>query len=178
MIRVLLALCLASSPAAAAGAAQAVPSATNPPPAAAATSAAPRPFTPPPSWTVVARPPSTTTPPSGTLTTPTSVPPPTSYAPVPATLPPRPTLPPVSLLNHSEAQVKARLGTPEVARREAGGALWTYATEACALMVFFQSQGREGLRVTGAQAGPRQRGQRAPEVEACIAATAANPRRG
>jgi hypothetical protein len=109
---------------------------------------------------------------------------PGSYAPVTpppvvaATLPPRPTLPPNSLLNQSEAQVRARLGQPQIARREAGGAMWTYAGEACALMVFFQVQGREGLRVTGAQAGPRQRGQRAPETEACIAATAAAPNRG
>ena len=72
-----------------------------------------------------------------------------------AVLPPRPVLPATSLSNQSEAQVRARLGQPQIARREAGGAMWTYATDACALMVFFQVQGLEGLRVTGAQANPR-----------------------
>jgi hypothetical protein len=76
------------------------------------------------------------------------------------------------LLQKSEADVRARLGDPQIARREAGGAMWTYRGETCALFVFFKAQGREGLRVSGAAAGPRQRGQANPNVDACIAATA------
>jgi hypothetical protein len=77
--------------------------------------------------------------------------------------------PPMSLLKKSEAEVRARLGEPPIARREAGGAMWTYRLERCALFVFFVPQGREGLRVSGASAGPRKRGLPTPEVEACIA---------
>lgn len=145
MIRVLLALTLAAAPLAAA--AQAVTPRPDLPPAPAAPAAVPG-AVPPPS----AAAPGTTV-----------------YAPPPAVLPPRPALPPMSLTGRSDAQVRAQLGEPDVARREAGGALWTYASDSCALLVFFQVQGREGLRVTGASAGPRQRGQGTPELEACIA---------
>ena len=162
-------------------------------PPSAGTSAIPerKPFVPPSNWVVIPRQPSPAAPGPTSLNAPTSPATlpggPTGYTPgqlypqpvVPqAVLPPRPTLPATSLSNQSEAQVRARLGQPQIARREAGGAMWTYATDACALMVFFQVQGREGLRVTGAQANPRQRGQRPPEIETCIAATAAAPRRG
>jgi hypothetical protein len=77
----------------------------------------------------------------------------------------------VSIAGFSEAQVRAKFGEPGVARREAGGAMWTYAGESCALFVFFQPQGREGLRVSGASAGPRQRNRPTPDIEACIAAS-------
>lgn len=103
------------------------------------------------------------------ITPATAPPPPVLPAPAP---PARPAPPPNSLTGQSEVQVRARLGQPPVARREAGGALWTYATDACALMVFFRVQGREGLRVSGASAGPRRRGQPNPDTEACITATA------
>ncbi len=85
--------------------------------------------------------------------------------------------PPVTaatLLTASEADVRAKLGEPQIARRETGGAMWTYREEACALFVFFKLQGREGLRVSGAAAGPRRRGEAAVETDACIAAAAAS----
>ncbi len=73
------------------------------------------------------------------------------------------------LLDRPEADVRARLGEPDVARREDGGALWTYRMPACALFVYFRTAGREGLRVVGAATGPRRRGEVAPEVDACLA---------
>jgi hypothetical protein len=77
-----------------------------------------------------------------------------------------------ALLGRSEADVRARLGTPEIARREAGGAMWTYREETCALFVFFKAQGREGMRVSGAASGPRRRGQPTLDTDACIAVAA------
>ena len=79
-----------------------------------------------------------------------------------------------ALLDRPEADVRSRLGEPDVARREDGGALWTYRLPACALFVYFRAAGREGLRVVGAATGPRRRGEVAPEVDACLAARSAS----
>jgi len=69
----------------------------------------------------------------------------------------------------SEAQARARLGAPDIARSEGSGAMWTYRLPDCALFVFFRSAAGQPLRVSGASAGPRRRGQAPPSVEACIA---------
>ena len=50
--------------------------------------------------------------------------------------------------------------------------MWTYREEACALFVFFKAQGREGMRVSGAAAGARKRGQPTLDTDACIAVAA------
>jgi hypothetical protein len=60
-----------------------------------------------------------------------------------------------------------------VASEEGKGALWTYRFDDCALMVFFRDQGA-GLHVTGVAAGPRRRGEPAPDPEACIASAKKN----
>ena len=72
------------------------------------------------------------------------------------------------LSGKSEAEVRAELGTPSAARREDRSAMWTYRTGSCALYVYFRAAGREGLRVTGASAGPRRRGEAAPDLEGCV----------
>ena len=77
-----------------------------------------------------------------------------------------------ALLERPEADVRARLGEPDIARREDGGAMWTYRLPACALYVYFRTAVREGLRVVGAATGPRRRGEAAPGVDACLAARA------
>jgi hypothetical protein len=74
-----------------------------------------------------------------------------------------------ALLGASEADVRAALGEPDVARREDAGAMWTYRLPACALFVYFRTAGREGLRVVGAASGPRRRGDAAPGAESCLA---------
>ena len=76
-----------------------------------------------------------------------------------------------ALLEMDEGAVRARLGEPDVARREDGGAMWTYRLPGCALYVFFRTAGREGLRVVGASTGPRRHGEAAPDVDACLAVT-------
>ena len=78
-----------------------------------------------------------------------------------------------ALRERSEDEVRAKLGEPAVARREEGGAMWTYRLQACALYVYFRAAGREGLRVSGVATGPRHRGDIAPGVDACLAAVAA-----
>ena len=77
------------------------------------------------------------------------------------------------LVGTSEAEVRANLGPPDVARREDRSAMWTYRTTTCALYVYFRAAGREGLQATGASAGPRRRGEPAPGVDACVAAVRA-----
>ena len=82
------------------------------------------------------------------------------------------------LVGRSEAQLRAELGPPHVARREDRAAMWTYRTGSCALYVYLRAAGREGLQVTGASAGPRRRGEAAPGVDACLAeARAQAPRK-
>lgn len=79
------------------------------------------------------------------------------------------------LIGAGEAEAVIRLGRPDIARREAGGAVWTYRRPSCALFLYLRAQGPD-LRVTGAAAGPRRRGQPAPDTNACLAAVAADKR--
>ena len=88
-------------------------------------------------------------------------------APPPPPPPPAPTVRELTAAN--EAQVRARLGAPDVARREGAGAFWTYRFKSCALFVYFRAEDGQPLKVTGAAAGPRRRGQSTPKVEACLA---------
>jgi hypothetical protein len=91
-------------------------------------------------------------------------------APARAPEPPKPR-PPTSreLAQALEAQVRARLGAPDVAREEGAGGLWTYRFHSCALLVFFRREGGQPLKVSGFSAGPRRRGQAAPSVDGCMA---------
>ena len=72
------------------------------------------------------------------------------------------------LLGAAEAEVSGRLGKPEVSRAEGAGAMWTYRLPDCALFVFFRRSGTEGLKVSGAAAGPRSRGRNPPPVNECV----------
>ena len=74
------------------------------------------------------------------------------------------------LLNATEAEARTRLGPPDLSRDEGAGALWTYRLPDCALLVFFRGPEAGPLRVFGANASPRRRGEDAPTVNACIAA--------
>lgn len=69
----------------------------------------------------------------------------------------------------SEAQVRSRLGAPDIARSEGTGAFWTYRLKTCALFVYFRSENGQPLAVSGAAAGPHRRGQTAPKLETCLA---------
>jgi hypothetical protein len=71
------------------------------------------------------------------------------------------------LLHASPDRVKARLGEPAIARAEGKGAFWTYRAPRCALYIFFKDEG--GLKVSGAAAGPRQRGAAYADLDTCLA---------
>lgn len=79
-----------------------------------------------------------------------------------------------SLMHASPERVKARLGDPDVARVEGKGAFWTYRLPHCALFLFF-SEGPKGLRVIGADTGPRRRGEPLMGVSACLASALTPP---
>jgi hypothetical protein len=81
----------------------------------------------------------------------------------------------VAKLTGLKAEVaEVALGTPDVARREAKGALWTYRKSGCVLFVYLADKG-DGLRVTGLSAGPRRAGEAAPSVDVCLAQEAPPP---
>ena len=73
-----------------------------------------------------------------------------------------------ALVGLDDPAAKARLGEPDVARREAGGALWTYRKSDCVLLVYLVEKSGEGLKVTGAASGPRKAGETAPPVDVCL----------
>jgi len=74
----------------------------------------------------------------------------------------------VAKLTGLRAEVaEVALGTPDVARREAHGALWTYRRSGCVLFVYLADKG-DGLKVTGLSAGARRAGEAAPSVDVCL----------
>ena len=80
-----------------------------------------------------------------------------------------PELPGGRMLGATTAQIRSRLGAPDVAHAEGRGAFWTYRLPDCALFVFFQDEGK-GLKVSGLSSGPRKRGQAAAPTEDCLTA--------
>ncbi len=80
---------------------------------------------------------------------------------------------PDGLVGFAEADVRTRLGEPDVARREAQGAMWTYRRTDCSVFVFFQ-QRTDGLRVSSLSAGPRREGAASPSLDVCLAAPPAS----
>lgn len=75
------------------------------------------------------------------------------------------------LIGAGEAEARIRLGAPDIARREARGAVWTYTRPGCALFLYLRLDAG-ALRVVGAGVGPRRRGEAAPAVDACLAEVA------
>ena len=73
------------------------------------------------------------------------------------------------LLAVGEAEARTRLGPPDLARVEGSGAMWTYRLPDCALFVFLRAADGQPLKVSGAAAGPRRRGQSPPPVNQCLA---------
>jgi hypothetical protein len=76
----------------------------------------------------------------------------------------------VDTLTGMKAEIaEVALGPPDVARREAHGAMWTYRKDSCVLFVYLTDKG-DGLRVSGLGAGPRRAGEDAPRAEVCLKA--------
>jgi hypothetical protein len=87
---------------------------------------------------------------------------------------PAASLTPASLTGLRAEVAEIALGAPDIARREAKGALWTYRKSDCVLFVYLADKG-EGLKVTGVSAGARRAGEAAPSVETCLASQAPAP---
>jgi hypothetical protein len=98
--------------------------------------------------------------------------PPPVQAPAAPARPSAPTL--AALMRADETTVKARLGVPQIARKDGAGALWTYRWPSCALLVFFRSADGRGFLVSGADASARRRGQPDLSVDRCLAAASAD----
>ena len=77
-----------------------------------------------------------------------------------------------SLTGLTDDAAKEKLGAPDIARREAGGALWTYRKADCVLLVYLADKG-QGLKVTGVSAAAKKAGDPAPKAETCLAAAKA-----
>ena len=73
------------------------------------------------------------------------------------------------LLGAGDADARARLGPPDLARVEGAGAMWTYRLPDCALFVFLRAEPGQPLKVSGAASGPRRRGQSQAPVNQCLA---------
>jgi len=79
-----------------------------------------------------------------------------------------------TLLERTDAELRTSLGEPDLKRSEGDGALWTYRLQDCSLMVFLHRTGAT-WKVSGAQTGPLERGQPAPEVDACLKTASGKP---
>jgi hypothetical protein len=84
-----------------------------------------------------------------------------------ATLGTEPKPAPTPLNGLTPKELRTRLGEPDVANGEGAGALWTYRLPDCVVLVFFEDKGR-GLKVSGAEASPRKRGDAKPALDACL----------
>jgi hypothetical protein len=74
----------------------------------------------------------------------------------------------VSSLTGMRAEMaEVALGPPDVARREASGAMWTYRKAECVLFVYLADKG-DGMRITSLSAGPRRAGDQAMTADACL----------
>ncbi|MBS0296376.1 MAG: hypothetical protein JSR45_08695 [Proteobacteria bacterium] len=80
-----------------------------------------------------------------------------------------------TLLDRTDADLRTSLGEPDLKRSEGDGALWTYRLPDCSLMVFLHRSAGAAWKVSGAQTGPLERGQAAPEVDACLRTAAGKP---
>ena len=87
---------------------------------------------------------------------------------------PAASLTPASLTGLKAEVAEIALGAPDIARREAKGALWTYRKSDCVLFVYLADKG-DGLKVTGLSSGPRRAGEAAPTVEVCLASQTPAP---
>jgi hypothetical protein len=63
--------------------------------------------------------------------------------------------------------VQAALGSPDVERREAAGAIVTYRLESCALVLLFATDTQNQMRLVGVERAARLPGAETPSLEAC-----------
>jgi hypothetical protein len=69
----------------------------------------------------------------------------------------------------SEEEVRRALGEPAIARRDGAGAALTYRFEQCGLLLLFQRDSQNTLRLAEAHPSARRAGASAPDLDACVA---------
>ncbi len=75
----------------------------------------------------------------------------------------------------TQAEIERTFGRPNIARHEGAGAALTYRLESCALLLLFEADQRNALRLAQAHASARRSGETAPSLDQC-ASEASVPR--
>lgn len=69
----------------------------------------------------------------------------------------------------SEEEIRRALGEPAIARRDGAGAALTYRFEQCGLLLLFERDPQNTLRLGEAHPSARRAGVSAPSLDACVA---------
>src|SRR5262245_28082755 len=69
----------------------------------------------------------------------------------------------------SQSDVERVLGAADITRRDGAGAALTYRLPNCALLLLFSADGRNTMRLTQANPGPRRAGEATPSLQQCAA---------
>lgn len=67
----------------------------------------------------------------------------------------------------TRAEIERVFGQPDLARQDGAGAALTYRLQSCALLLLFEADQRNALRLSEAHASPRRAGEAAPSLEQC-----------
>ena len=73
----------------------------------------------------------------------------------------------------TQAEVERALGRPDIARQDGAGAALTYRLETCALLLLFEADARNDLRLAEAHPGARVAGAAPPSLGQCAAEASA-----
>lgn len=76
----------------------------------------------------------------------------------------------------TRADIERTFGAADIARQDGAGAALTYRLETCALLLLFEADTRNTLRLAEAHASARQPGNASPSLEQCAAEASARRR--
>ncbi|MGE0830231.1 MAG: hypothetical protein AB7O04_12880 [Hyphomonadaceae bacterium] len=68
------------------------------------------------------------------------------------------------------------LGSADITRRDGAGAILTYRSDACGLVLVFVADRSNAMRLSAAEAQPPRLGETAPALDACVSAVQAQAR--
>lgn len=67
----------------------------------------------------------------------------------------------------TQAEIERVLGRADLARQDGAGAALTYRLQSCALLLLFEADERNAMRLSEAHASPRRMGEAVPNLEQC-----------
>lgn len=76
----------------------------------------------------------------------------------------------------TRADIERTFGTADIARQDGAGAALTYRLDTCALLLLFEADTHNALRLSEAHVSPRQPGNQAPSLDQCAAEASARRR--